>query len=229
MHPAKQLSGLGKIDRRRFLGAAALGGIWTSLNLQLASRARAEEPPLVAEPKIGELDHAAYMRRAIIQANKNPRLPFGAVIVKGNDGSIVAEGHNRTPLNPTYHGEIDAIDQYASRHPSADWSKLVLYTTCEPCPMCQSAVMWAGIGAVVYGTSMPFIAKLGWWQIDIRAEEVVKRTSFRECRLIGGVLEQECDALFVAALKLSALDGGPHAAGRNDPYTAGTIPSRSSG
>lgn len=160
MYPGNQLSGLGKIDRRRFLGAATLGGIWTSLNLPLALRAQAEELPLVAEPKIGGLDHTVYMRRAIIQANKNPRLPFGAVIVEGNDGSIVAEGHNRTALNPTYHGEIDAIDQYAAGHLSADWSKLVLYTTCEPCPMCQSAVMWAGIGAVVYGTSIPFIAKL---------------------------------------------------------------------
>ena len=118
------------------------------------------------------------MRRAIVQANKNPKLPFGAVIVRVSDGSVVAEGHNRTPVNPIYHGEMDAIDRYASQHPGADWSDLVLYTTCEPCAICQSAVLWAGIGAVIFGSSIPFLASLNWWYIDIRAEEVVKRTSF---------------------------------------------------
>jgi len=67
--------------------------------------------------------------------------------------------------------------------------------------MCQSAVLWAGIGAVVFGSSIPFLIKLGWWQINIRAEEVIKRTPFRHCTLIGGILEQECNAMFLAAPK----------------------------
>jgi tRNA(adenine34) deaminase len=54
---------------------------------------------------------------------------------------------------------------------------LDLYTTAEPCAMCQSAVEWAGIPIVYYGTSIPYLRKLGWHQIDIRAEEVVRRTS----------------------------------------------------
>jgi tRNA(adenine34) deaminase len=205
MNLAKQPSAPCKIDRRKFLGAAALGGIWTSL--ALAGRAHAATGSDAGEPsdnRIQRLDHAAYMRRAIEQANKNPKLPFGAVIVRVSDGSVVAEGHNRTPVNPTYHGEMDAIDRYASQHPGADWSGLALYTTCEPCAMCQSAALWAGIGAVIFGSSIPFLARLNWWYIDIRAEEVVKRTSFRRCTVIGGILEQECNALFVAALKLSA-------------------------
>ena len=207
MNRVHQLSKLGAIGRRKFLGVAALGSVSTSLGLSLALDTQAAEPATtasLADTGLQQLDHSVYMRRAMVQAHQNPRQPFGAVIVKANDGSVVAEGYNRTPINPTYHGEIDAIDQYAGKHPGADWSGLVLYTTCEPCPMCQSAAMWAGIRAVVFGTSMPFIAKLGWWQIAIRAEEVIKRTSFRRCTLIGGILEPECNALFEAALKLGA-------------------------
>ena len=208
MDSEKHSSARGKVGRRKFLGAAVLGGICASLPLPPELNAQAADVGGTAlkphDDRIAKLDHSSYMRSAILQAHKNPRQPFGAVIVSVNDGSVVAEGHNRTPINPTYHGEMDAIDQYAAKHPGADWSDLLLYTTCEPCPMCQSAVLWAGIGGVVFGTSMPFIAKLGWWQIDIRTEEVIRRNSFRRCSLIGGVLEEECNALFVAALKLPA-------------------------
>ena len=74
-----------------------------------------------------------------------------------------------------------------------------LYTTAEPCCMCQGAILWAGIPEVVFGTSISTLQRLGWHQIDIPAEEVVRRTPFAECALIGGVLEHECDELFVAA------------------------------
>jgi tRNA(Arg) A34 adenosine deaminase TadA len=64
--------------------------------------------------------------------------------------------------------------------------------------MCQSAIEWAGIPLVVYGSSIPFLQSLGWWQIDIRAEEVVRRTPFRRSTVLGGILEEECNALFEA-------------------------------
>jgi hypothetical protein len=51
---------------------------------------------------------------------------------------------------------------------------------------------------VVYGTSIPFLQGLGWWQLDIRAEEVVRRTPFRRTAVLGGILEAECNALFEA-------------------------------
>jgi tRNA(adenine34) deaminase len=65
--------------------------------------------------------------------------------------------------------------------------------------MCQGAIAWCGIGTVVFGTSIAYLERLGWWQIDIPAAEMVARTPFRSCRLIGGVLEAECNALFAAA------------------------------
>jgi tRNA(Arg) A34 adenosine deaminase TadA len=66
--------------------------------------------------------------------------------------------------------------------------------------MCQSAALWSGIGTVVFGTSIRTLQRQGWRQIDILAEEVVRRSPGWNCVLIGGVLEPECDALFEQAL-----------------------------
>ncbi|MDQ3773137.1 MAG: nucleoside deaminase [Pseudomonadota bacterium] len=104
-------------------------------------------------------------------AKQVPELPFGAVIVRRATGVIVAEGHNRSSESPTFHGEIVVINRCATDHPSIDWAEVDLYTTAEPCPMCQSAIEWAGIPTVYYGTSIPYLQRLGWKQIEIRAKE----------------------------------------------------------
>lgn len=141
------------------------------------------------------------MRRAITLAKQIPQLPFGAVIVQRATGEIVAEGFNRSSESPTFHGEIDAINRCAALHRAIDWSELDLYTTAEPCPMCQGAIEWAGIATVYYGTSIPYLKDRGWCQIDIRAEEVARRTPFRQTRVVGGILALECNQLFDAAPK----------------------------
>ncbi len=83
------------------------------------------------------LDHERYMRAAIEQASNVPELPFGAVLVDSRSGEIVAEGFNRSKASPTFHGEIDVINRLAASEQEIDWPALVLYTTAEPCPMCQ--------------------------------------------------------------------------------------------
>jgi tRNA(adenine34) deaminase len=146
-----------------------------------------------------------YMHKAIALALQSPKFPFGAVIVRRSTGEIVGEGVNQSTRNPTYHGEIVAINDCAERHQPTDWGELDLYTTAEPCPMCQSAIEWAGIGAVYYGTSIPYLQALHWRQITIRAQEISAQAAFRNCKIVGGVLEDECNALFerapVSALK----------------------------
>jgi len=139
------------------------------------------------------------MRRAIELAGNVPELPFAAVIVDQDTGEVVSEGWNKSSINPTWHGEIDAINQMAKA--GCDWkvTPLALYTTAEPCPMCQGAIHWTGIETVVFGTSIRFLQQLGWKQIDILAEEVAQRTPFSKCRLIGGMLEDQCNSLFEAA------------------------------
>ena len=145
-------------------------------------------------------DHELYMRRAIELAANVPDFPFGALIVDRDSGKILSEGWNKSSINPTFHGEIDAINQLVLSNPGIDAKKLVLYTTAEPCPMCQGAILWTGIEMVVFGTSIRSLQKMGWRQIDILAEEVVRRSPAWKCTITGGVLEQECDALFAMAV-----------------------------
>ncbi len=145
-------------------------------------------------------EHEFYMRRAIELAANVPDFPFGALIVERGSGKILSEGWNKSSINPTFHGEIDAINQLVFSNPGIDVKKLVLYTTAEPCPMCQAAILWTGIETVVFGTSIRSLQKLGWRQIDILAGEVVRRSPAWKCTITGGVLEQECDALFAMAV-----------------------------
>jgi tRNA(Arg) A34 adenosine deaminase TadA len=145
------------------------------------------------------LPHEKYIRRAIELAKHVPKFPFGAVIVDQATEEVIAEGWNQSSVNPTWHGEIDAINQMAEA--GHDWKamRLTLYSTAEPCPMCQAAIHWTGIETVVFGSSIRFLQHLGWKQIDILAEEVARRTPFSRCTFVGGVLEEDCNALFKAA------------------------------
>ena len=147
---------------------------------------------------MSEPDHERYIRRAIELTAHCPALPFGAVVVHRPSGRVVAEGWNRTDENPTWHGEIDAINRLTTVLPALDPADLVLYSTAEPCPMCQGAVLFVGIGMVVFGVSIRFLAEVGWEQIEIPAEELVRRAPGMQCRVLGGVLEGECQELFLA-------------------------------
>jgi tRNA(Arg) A34 adenosine deaminase TadA len=186
--------------RRWFLGGLVGGGLSGSLATWLVRHPAGPppQPPEGTAIPFPELDHTTFMRRAVAQAQQVPLLPFGAVLVRGATREVLAEGHNRTAASPTFHGEIDVINRLAADQPQVGWESLVLYTTAEPCPMCQAAIEWAGIPLVVYGSSIPFLQGLGWWQIDIRAGEVAQRTPFRRTAVLGGVLAKECNALFEA-------------------------------
>ena len=143
--------------------------------------------------------HEGFMRIAIELANENPRYPFAAIIVHRDSGNIIAEGLNHSKSNPVLHAEIDAINHCATNSNGYAWSELDLYTTAEPCPMCQSAIEWAGIQNVYYGTSIPYLQSLHWDQINIRAEEISAKTPFRKTHITGGILEKTCNQLFLGA------------------------------
>lgn len=152
-------------------------------------------------PLVLQAGDERHMRNAIRLAGNVPKYPFAAVLAD-EKGVAVAEGWNRSAHNPTWHGEMDAINKCATAHPKIDWTRLTLYTTAEPCAMCQGAVAWAGIKRVVFGSSIPFLKSLNWWAIDIRAEELARLAQFRECTVVGGVLEEDCNKLFRAALNI---------------------------
>ena len=97
-----------------------------------------------------------FMKRAIelsVENVDNGGGPFGSVIVK--DGRIIAEGSNKvTPSNdPTAHGEIVAIRQACKKLNKFSLDGCELYSTCEPCPMCLSAIYWARISKIYYANT----------------------------------------------------------------------------
>ena len=146
------------------------------------------------------IGHQTFMTRAIELARNNPGAPFGAVLVDIPKNEIVAEGFNRTSLNPIMHGEIDVITNYAAEHLDR-WESLRLYTTAEPCAMCQSAILWARIPEVVFGTSIGKLVEMGWNQFTLTATQLVAHAPFANCSLHGGVLSEQCDQLFLQAIQ----------------------------
>lgn len=147
-----------------------------------------------------EIDHEKWMTCAIKLAAHCPKNPFASVIVDPLAERIVAQGWNRSSANPILHGEIDALMQLASVEEELPRMNLILYTTAEPCPMCQSAILWSRLGAVAFGTSIRTLKRLGWGQIEISASAICQQTDFHQCELHCGVLETQCDSLFQAVV-----------------------------
>ena len=88
--------------------------------------------------------------------------PFGACIVK--DGKIIGKGSNHVLKNndPTAHAEIEAIRDACKNINSYDLSDCELYTSCYPCPMCLSAIIWSNIKKVYYGNTKEDAENIGF-------------------------------------------------------------------
>lgn len=107
-----------------------------------------------------------YMKIADDLAKQNIKTndggPFGAVVVKS--GKIVGSGNNQVVKNndPTAHAEIMAIRNACKNLSTFDLSECELYTSCYPCPMCLSAIIWANIKTVYYGNTKEDADKIGF-------------------------------------------------------------------
>ena len=88
--------------------------------------------------------------------------PFGAVIVK--DGKVVAKSANKvtTSNDPTAHAEVSAIRLASKKLKTYDLSGCVIYTSCEPCPMCLGAIYWAHIDTIFYANTKRDAAEIGF-------------------------------------------------------------------
>ena len=106
-----------------------------------------------------------FMKHAIelsIKSVGNSGGPFGCVIVKNN--KIISEGHNQvTSTNdPTAHGEIVAIRNACKVLKTFNLEGTELYTSCEPCPMCLSAIYWSHIDMIFYGNTRQDASDIGF-------------------------------------------------------------------
>ena len=111
-------------------------------------------------------DDKKFMQRAIELAqegmNNNAGGPFGAVVVK--DGKIIGEGYNKvTSTNdPTAHAEVTAIRNACQYLGSFQLDDCIIYTSCEPCPMCLGAIYWARPKMVYFGCNREDAAAIGF-------------------------------------------------------------------
>lgn len=107
-----------------------------------------------------------FMKMAIREAEIGIRNghggPFGCVIVK--DGKVVGKGHNEVirQSDPTCHGEMQAIRDACKTLGTYDLTGCELYTTAQPCPMCQGAILWANVKKYYYGCTIYDTEKIGF-------------------------------------------------------------------
>jgi tRNA(adenine34) deaminase len=130
--------------------------------------------------------------------------PFGDSIVHTASGKVLLRALNAVAqeFDPSSHAEVRAIRKATKRLKQLSLAGYTLYTTCEPCPMCMSAALWAGLDRVVYGATIAD-ANRHCNQIRIPATEVASRSDM-QCVVNGPVLRDECYALFTHPRMLRA-------------------------
>jgi tRNA(Arg) A34 adenosine deaminase TadA len=103
--------------------------------------------------------------------------PFGAVIVK--NGELISKGHNSVIKNndPTAHAEVVAIREACEKLNTFQLTDCIVYTSCEPCPMCMGAIYWARPKAVYYANTKKDAAAIGFDDQFIYEELAVDLTS----------------------------------------------------
>jgi tRNA(Arg) A34 adenosine deaminase TadA len=117
--------------------------------------------------------------------------PFGALIARTSDGSIVAEGCNRVTSSndPTAHAEITAIRAACASRGTFILAGHVLYTSCEPCPMCLAAAYWARVDGIVFAASRADAAA-GGFDDDFLYRELVLPMDARSLPITQGAAEE---------------------------------------
>ena len=139
-----------------------------------------------------------FMRLAVKKAAEGIRRgqsPFGACIVK--NGKVIACAHNSVwkDTDITAHAEMRAIAQACRKLKTVDLSACVIYSTCEPCPMCFSACHWSGISKIVYGCRISDAKKSGFNELVISAVKM-KRLGKAGIKLAGDCMRKENLELF---------------------------------
>ena len=133
-------------------------------------------------------EHSEFISRAIELSKKGMQAgaggPFGALVVK--DGKIIAEGWNgvTSENDPTAHAEIVAIRKACRKLNSFQLEDCIIYTSCEPCPMCLGAIYWARPKAVYYACTKEDAADIGFDDHFIY-KELDKKIESRTIRFIN--------------------------------------------
>jgi tRNA(Arg) A34 adenosine deaminase TadA len=147
---------------------------------------------------IVRVDFEAMMRVALEEARgsrQEANKGYGAVVVLGH--RILSRAHDTavTQRDPSLHAEVNAVRQAVQALGDGNLSGAILFSTCEPCPMCSSLAVWANVTTIVYGASIEETARLGKARIHVSTAGLVAKSPVM-VEVIGGVLQQECLALY---------------------------------
>jgi len=143
---------------------------------------------------------AEFIRLAIQtawQGVERGEMPFGACIVRR--GQVVSVAHNSAKANidTTAHAEVQAIRQASRRLQTLELPGCVIYSTCEPCPMCFTACVWAKVGRIVYACRIEDAERAGIGQVPISSARM-NQLGQSGIELVGDVLREESLKLFEA-------------------------------
>jgi tRNA(Arg) A34 adenosine deaminase TadA len=145
------------------------------------------------------MDYAKLMQAAIDVAGRGisaGEAPFGAVIASAA-GDVIFEAHNtvQSSCDSTAHAEINTIRGACNKLGTIDLRGHLIATTCEPCPMCATAIHWAGLEAVVYGASIADARKAGFSELTLSCAAVYAQGG-SGVAIHSQVLADRCQALF---------------------------------
>lgn len=133
-----------------------------------------------------------FMRSAIADAKKNKH-HFGAVVVK--DGKIISKAGKRPRGDPRFHAETQAIMKATKKLKSKTLDGCVLYSTCEPCPMCFYMAWITKVKKIVYGATLQDSIKYCFPEIDVGIRELNKKGG-NKIELVKCCLREDCLELF---------------------------------
>jgi tRNA(Arg) A34 adenosine deaminase TadA len=149
--------------------------------------------------RIVRTDFKHYMHIALEEAKQSQAEGndgYGAVVVFQNN--ILGKAHDtvRTQKDPSLHAEVNAIRQAVEAFGDVNLCGSILFSTCEPCPMCTSLAVWANLTSIVYSVSIQETAKLGKSRITISSKEVIRQSPVM-IEIIDGILNDACKTLYM--------------------------------
>ncbi len=178
------------------IGKRARVDEWAALEMRYTRKGigGSNPPASVFERRLDNLffmdsRHNQFMAEAIILSKKSLLSgggPFGAIVVK--NGEIIGIGKNNVTIgnDPTAHAEIVAIRDACKKISDFQLSGCIIYSSCEPCPMCLSAIYWAQIKEIYFANTRKDAADIGF-QDDFIYEEIKKPLKKRAipCKQVG--------------------------------------------
>jgi tRNA(adenine34) deaminase len=143
-------------------------------------------------------DFDSFMQEALEEAELSRaegNKGYGALVVLAD--RVLAKTHDTatTEQDPSLHAEFKAIREAIACVGSSDLCGAVLFSTCEPCPMCTGLAVWANLTSIIYGASIAQTARMGRSRILVGAAEIAKQAP-STLEVVGGVLRERCEALY---------------------------------